>query len=123
MAEGLWRRYGGAAWEVHSAGAEPAGFVHPLAIEAMAEINIDISRQRSKSLDEFVSQPFDLVVTVCDRAAARCPTFPGAKRVEHASFKDPAQAVGSEAEQLEVFRRVRDQIRDAVRGWIERQAD
>ena len=76
MAEGLWRQLGGKAWEVYSAGSNPAGYVHPRAIEVMREIGLDISGQESKSLDRFRDEPFDLVITVCDRARESCPVFP-----------------------------------------------
>lgn len=90
MAEGLARAFHGEAVEVVSAGSRPAGWVHPSAIRAMNEIGIDISDQSSKSADEFREQTFDAVVTVCDSAAQDCPTWPGAKRIEHWSIEDPS---------------------------------
>jgi arsenate reductase len=90
MAEGLARRFHGDVVEVVSAGSRPAGFVHPLAIRALAEIGIVSSTQYSKSANEFVDQEFDVVVTVCDSAAQDCPTWPGAKRVEHWPIEDPS---------------------------------
>ena len=109
MAEGLVRYLGGERFEVFSAGTE-ATHVRPLSIRAMAELGIDISGQESKTLDRFVNQPFDDVITVCDTVAEACPIFPGARRLQHWSFADPSKASGSEDEQLAVYRRVRDEI-------------
>jgi arsenate reductase len=117
MAEGLLRHDAGDKFEVESAGVEPS-FVRPQAIEAMREIGIDISGHRSKSLNEFLGQPFDYVITVCDNAKEHCPMFPGdAKRI-HWSFDDPAAATGDEAQQLTVFRRVRDEIREKLSEFV-----
>lgn len=117
MAEGLLRHDGGAAFEVESAGVEPS-HVRPQAIEAMQEISIDISHHRSKSVDEFAGQEFDYVITVCDHANERCPVFPGnAKRI-HWSFDDPASVEGDQAARLSTFRRVRDEIRARLHGFI-----
>jgi arsenate reductase (thioredoxin) len=113
MAEGLLRQFAGDRFEVHSAGTE-ATVVRPQAIEAMSEIGIDISGQESKTLEGYLGQPFDYVITVCDAANEACPVFPGAKRRRHWSFEDPAAAVGSEEERLGVFRNVRDQIREQL---------
>ena len=109
MAEGLLRFLGNDRFEVFSAGTE-ATFVRPMAIQAMAELGIDISHQQSKTLDRYLDQPFDEVITVCDTAAEVCPVFHGAARRRHWSFKDPSKATGSESEQLQVYRQVRDQI-------------
>jgi arsenate reductase len=109
MAEGLLRRLGGGRFEAFSAGTE-ATLVRPLAIRAMAELDIDISAQESKSLDRYLTQPFDAVITVCDQAAEACPVFPGAKRRLHWSFPDPSKATGTEEQQLAVYRAVRDDI-------------
>src|SRR5258706_6561415 len=113
MAEGLLRRLGGELFEVFSAGTE-ATHVRPLAIRAMAEIGIDISGQQSKTLDRYLGEPFDDVITVCDAANETCPIFPGAKQRHHWSFEDPSKATGSEDEQLAVYRRVRDPIRERI---------
>ena len=113
MAEGLLRHLGGDSFEVFSAGTE-ATTVRPLAIKAMAELGIDISQQQSKTLDRYLHEPFDMVITVCDTAAEACPVFPGAVQRRHWSFEDPTKASGSEAEQLAVYRRVRDQIRSHI---------
>ena len=113
MAEGLLRSLGGDRFEAHSAGTE-ATHVRPLAIRAMAELGIDIAGQESKTLDRYLGEPFDAVITVCDQAAEACPVFPGARQRLQWSFPDPSQATGTEEEQLAVYRRVRDAIRDRV---------
>ena len=113
MAEGLLRHLGGERFEVFSAGTE-ATHVRPLAIRAMAELGIDISGQQSKTLDRYLGEPFDDVITVCDAANEACPIFPGAKHRRHWSFEDPSKATGSEDEQLAVYRRVRDEIRTRI---------
>ena len=110
MAEGLLRHLAGDLFEVHSAGTKPSQ-VRPEAIAAMAEIGIDISGHRSKSAAEFEDQPFDVVLTVCDNARESCPVYPGARRMVHHSFEDPAAVEGTEEERLASFRKVRDQIR------------
>jgi arsenate reductase (thioredoxin) len=115
MAEGLLRHLAGDRFEVYSAGTE-ATFVRPQAIKVMSEIGIDISGQKSKTLEEYLGQPFDYVITVCDAANEACPVFPGAKRRLHWSFEDPAAAVGSEEERLGVFRSVRDNIGEHIKG-------
>ena len=111
LAEGFLRAALGDIANVQSAGSKPAGYVHPLAIKAMAEIGIDISGHRSKSLGEFLQQSVQIVITVCGKADQACPIFPGQVNRHHWPFDDPAHATGSEAEQMEVFRRVRDEIR------------
>ncbi len=113
MAEGLLRHSGSEQFEVFSAGTE-ATAVRPLAIRVMAELGIDISRQESKTLDRYLNESFDDVITVCDTAAEACPVFPGARRQRHWSFEDPSKATGNEAEQLAVYRRVRDEIRARI---------
>ncbi|MBX9792377.1 MAG: arsenate reductase ArsC [Pirellulales bacterium] len=118
MAEGLWRQVGAGRWESYSAGSHPAGYVHPLAIDAMREAGIDISAAYSKHVDEFVGQAFDLVVTVCDNAREACPVFPGAKQTLHWPFADPAQAAGTEEQVLQVFREVREQIRRRIEMFL-----
>jgi len=115
MGEGWLRQLGGDRYESLSAGAKPAGYVHPLAIKVMAEAGVDIAGHRSKDIREFDGQSLDVLVTVCDNARESCPVFAGAKRTIHHSFDDPAHAPGSEAEKLAVFRRVRDEIR----VWVE----
>ena len=109
MAEGLLSQLGSGRFEVCSAGVEPSQ-VRPQAIAVMREIGIDISGQHSKSVDEFLGQEFDYVITVCDHANEKCPIFPGKVQRIHWSFEDPALAQGDEASKLAVFRRVRDEI-------------
>ena len=122
MGEGWLRHLAGDWYESLSAGAKPAGYVHPLAIRVMAEAGVDLTGHRSKSIDEFAGQPLDVLVTVCDNARESCPVFAGANRTIHHSFADPAHATGSETEQLAVFRRVRDEIRAWVEEFIRGQA-
>ena len=121
MAEGLLHAYGGDRYAVFSAGTHPRG-VHPIAIQVMREIGIDISEAagyRAKSLEAFLGQPaMDLVVTVCDEAAEECPFFPGARRQEHWGFPDPSAATGTEAERLAAFRSVRDGIAARITAFI-----
>ena len=117
MAEGLLRELAGDRMDVWSAGSRPST-VNPLAIAAMRERGIDISSHRSKHLDQFRTQPFDTVITVCDNAAESCPVFPGPARRIHWSFPDPAAAEGGEAERLAVFREVRDAIEARLRDWL-----
>ena len=116
MAEGLLRSLAGDRFEVFSAGIKPVG-LNPNAVVAMREIGIDISQHRSKSLDEFAGQPFDYVITVCDNAREACPFFPGAGKRIHHSFEDPAAAPSDQ--QLEVFRRVREQITARLSEFID----
>jgi arsenate reductase len=118
MAEGLLRHDGGPTFEVASAGTKPS-HVRPEAIAAMAEIGIDISGHRSKSVDEFAGQAFDWVVTVCDNARESCPVFPAATRRLHWSLDDPAAVQGTEEQRLAEFRRVRDQLRTLLRQFAE----
>ena len=118
MAEGILRHDSRGAFEVFSPGTN-ASFVRPEAIQAMSEIGIDISNHRSKSADEFISQRFDYVITVCDNAKESCPVFPGAAVRIHQSFEDPpAPEVGDDDFRLAVFRRVRDEIRRWMEGFI-----
>jgi len=117
MAEGLLRSVGGGDFEVHSAGIDPKG-LNPLAIEAMRETGIDIAGHRSKSLERFLGQHFDYIITVCDRARDKCPTFPGDNQRIHWGFKDPAAVTGTRAEQLAVFQRVRNEISERLRVWV-----
>jgi arsenate reductase len=113
MAEGLLRHLGGERFEVFSAGTE-ATRVHPLAVRAMAEVGIDISGQQSKTLDRYLGEPFDVVITVCDQANEACPVFPGAKERWHWSLPDPSRATGTEDEQLAVYRMVRDALKERI---------
>jgi len=120
MAEGLVNHFLGEHWEAFSAGTKPAGYVHPLAIRAMAELGINISAQRSKSVDEFREAEFDVIVTVCDNAAKNCPVWLERGRRAHLGFPDPAAATGSEEERLKVFCQVRDGLRQEVFAHLER---
>jgi arsenate reductase len=110
MAEGLLRYDAGGRFDVESAGTAPS-HVRPEAITVMRELGIDISGHRSKSVDEFNGQPFDIVITVCDHARETCPVFFGAARRLHHDFEDPAAVQGDEGERFAAFRRVRDQLR------------
>ena len=116
MAEGLLRHDSGDRFEVESAGTKP-GRVRPEAIAVMSELGIDISGHRSKSVDEFAGQSFDHVLTVCDNAKETCPIYPGHTNRLHHNFEDPAAVEGSEEERLAAFRKVRDQIREFLRGF------
>jgi arsenate reductase len=113
MAEGLLRALDSAHFEAFSAGTE-ATQVRPLAIRVMAELGIDISRQESKTLERYLDQPLDQVITVCDQANEACPVFFGAKERRHWSFPDPSKATGSEEQRLAVYRQVRDAIRQRI---------
>jgi arsenate reductase (thioredoxin) len=115
MAEGLLRYLGGDRYEAFSAGTE-ATRVRPLAIRVMAELGVDISTHESKTLDRYLGAqpPMDLVITVCDQANESCPIFPAARKRLHWSFPDPSRAMGSEDEQLAVYRAVRDAIRARI---------
>ena len=111
MAEGLLRHDAGERFEVFSAGTKP-GIVRPEAIAVMRELGIDLAGHRSKHVDEFIDQPFDYVLTVCDNAKESCPVFPGQTVTTHRNFEDPAALEGTEEERLNLFRRVRDEIRE-----------
>ena len=117
MAEGLFRHEGGDRYEVFSAGTRPS-LVRPEAIAVLAELGIDISGHRSKSVDEFVGQPLDLVITVCDNAKESCPVFPGRTARLHWPFEDPAHVEGTEDKRKAAFRKVRDQIRQRIQTFL-----
>ena len=123
IAEGILRVAVGDVVRVASAGSKPAGFVHPLAIHALAEIGVDISGHRSKHLDEFLSQKVETVITVCGKADQVCPMFPGQVNRHHWGFDDPAHVTGCEEEQLAVFRRVRDEIARVFRAYAAGRID
>jgi arsenate reductase len=116
MAEALLRHHGGNEFEVHSAGTVPRG-VNPLTLKVLADAGIDASAARSKSVNEYLGQEFDYVVTVCDQARQVCPVFPGVHESLHWGYEDPAEAKGSEEERLAVFRRVFIQIGERVRQF------
>lgn len=117
MAEGILRAAAGDLIEVHSAGSRPAGYVHPKAIAALAEIGIDISGHTSKSMNDFLDRDIATVITVCGDADQACPTYPGQVSRHHWGFDDPAHATGSEEEILAEFRRVRDEIRRVFEAY------
>jgi len=119
MAEGLVNHDLAGRVQALSAGTDPT-FVHPLAIAAMKEVGIDISRHRSKAIDEFADEKFDFVITLCDQAAKSCPVFPGGKQI-HMGFPDPSGVTGTEAEKLSFFRNLRDQIREIIVGFLSAQ--
>ena len=121
MAEGLFRQAGGDRYEVFSAGTKPS-LVRPEAVAVMREIGIDISRHRSKSVDEFAGQEMDLVITVCDNAKESCPVFPGTTQRLHWPFEDPAAVAGSEEQRLAAFRSIRDQIRARIQRFLDNAA-
>ena len=118
MAEGLLRNIAGDRFEVFSGGIVPS-YVRPNAIAAMRELGIDISDHRSKSINEFVDQPFDYVITVCDHAAQYCPTFPGVKRI-HWSIKDPV-VIGDDEAQLAAFRNARDDLKRRLTTFAQQE--
>ena len=117
IAEGLMKSMGGERWEVKSAGILPS-YVHPLAIRVMDEVGIDISKQNSKSQDQFLKEEFDYIITLCDHAAMACPNFPGQGIRLHWSIEDPAMAIGTMDERVAVFRRARDEIRTRIERFL-----
>ena len=116
MAEGLLRKMAGDQYEVFSAGTSPKG-LHPLSVEVMKELDIDVSHHTSKDLQIFTRQRFDFVITVCDRAKQQCPVFPGSTAI-HWGFDDPAEAIGNSETQIRAFRMVRDEIMQRLRLFI-----
>ena len=118
IGEGLLRRAGGQKFAVESAGVAPS-FVRPEAIEVMREIGIDISGHRSKSVDEFLGQPFDYIITVCDNAKQNCPVFPANSQRIHWSIDDPAEVSGDNETRLGAFRAARDELQTRIREFIE----
>jgi len=123
LAEGILRAVAGESLDVHSAGSKPAGYVHPLGIQVMKEIGIDISAHRSKHMNDFLNQNIETVITVCGNADQACPMFPGQMNRHHWGFDDPAHAVGTDEEKLTVFRRVRDEIRRVFTAYAEGRRD
>ena len=117
MAEAILNKLGQGRYEAVSAGSKPAGYVHPLAISLLKELGHPVEGMRSKSMDEFREQKFDFVITVCDRAKESCPVWPGAEMIAW-SFADPAEAVGSDAEKLVVFRRIFNEIQQRLRLFV-----
>ena len=117
MAEGLLKALGSGQWEVQSAGVF-SSYVHPLAIEVMKEIGINISQQISNAMDQFVNEKFDYVITLCYHAAQFCPIFGGPGKRLHWPFEDPAGATGTPEERLAVFRRIRDGIKKKIEEFL-----
>ncbi len=120
MAEGLVNHDLAGEFQVFSAGTDPSD-VHPVAVAVMGELGIDISHHRSKAVGEFANEKFDYVITLCDQANESCPVFFGGTQRLHMGFDNPAAVPGSEAEKLSAFRKVRDQIREKVVGFLSKQ--
>src|SRR5688572_18911001 len=118
MAEALLRTWGGERFDVHCAGTEPAAQVHPMALTVLDETGISAAGASPKHLQVFLNEPWDYVITVCDRARESCPVFPGDAARIHWSFDDPAAAEGTEEQRLRVFRRVRDEIGQRLRLFL-----
>ena len=123
MAEGILRAAAGDMLDVRSAGSQPAGYVHPQAIAALAEIGIDISSHTSKHMNEFLDRQVETVITVCGNADQACPMFPGQVNRHHWPFDDPAHATGTDAEIAAEFRRVRDEIRRVIQAYAAGRRD
>lgn len=123
LAEAILRAASQGLFRVASAGSKPAGYVHPLAIRALAEIGLDVSSHTSKHMNEFLSQPVETVITVCGNADQACPSFPGQLNRHHWGFEDPAHAVGTDEEKMRVFRRVRDEIRRVFEAYAAGRVD
>ncbi len=121
MAEGLLRDNAGDLYDVFSAGTHPSQ-VRPEAVAVMRELGIDISRHRSKSVDEFAGADFDYVITVCDNARESCPAFPGKAKRIHWSIEDPAAVQGSGEQRLAAFRRARDELRGRLQDFTQEKA-
>jgi arsenate reductase len=117
MAEGLLNALGAGQWKAKSGGVI-SSYVHPLAIQVMGEIGIDISKKTSKSMDQFIKQKFDYVITLCDDAAKFCPNFSGQGKRLHWPFEDPAAVIGTIDEKLAVFRRIRDEIKKKIEQFL-----
>ncbi len=123
LAEGILRHVAGDILEVASAGSKPAGYVHPLGIKTMAEIGIDISMHTSKHMNDFLGREVETVITVCGNADQVCPQYPGQINRHHWPFDDPAHATGSEEEIMNVFRRVRDEIKAVFTAYADGRRD
>jgi arsenate reductase len=123
LAEGVLRAAASDTFEVASAGSKPAGYVHPLAVRVMAEIGLDLSGHRSKSMNEFLDRPVETVITVCGVADQACPIFPGQVNRHHWPFDDPAHAPGTDEDKLAAFRRVRDEIRRQFEAYAAGRRD
>ena len=117
MAEGILRAAAGDLFEVHSAGSKPAGYVHPLAIAVLGEIGVDVSGHSSKPMEPFLDAGIDTVITVCDNANESCPVFPGKVHRYHWAFEDPPKAARPGEEEIDAFRRIRDEIRAVFEAY------
>jgi arsenate reductase len=122
MAEAWFNHLGSERLQAFSAGTHPSGYVHPLAIEAMAEVGLPLNNAKSKSLRLYLDEPFDYVVTVCDAAARACPTFPGKATRLHWPFDDPSRTIGGENARLAAFRGLRDQMRTRIEAFLRETA-
>ncbi len=118
MAEGLINYYLADTWQAYSAGTAPSGYVHPLAIKAMAQIGLDLTDNRSKNTDEFRDTELDVAITVCGDAAENCPVWLGQGKRVHIGFPDPADATGSDEEKMKLFCQVRDDIKMQVLDYL-----
>ena len=123
IAEGFLRAAARDRFRVASAGSKPAGYVHPLAIQVMAEVGVDLAAHTSKHLGEFLTQSVETVITVCGNADQACPIFPGQVNRHHWPFLDPAHATGTDAEKLRVFRTVRDDMRRVFEAYASGRVD
>ena len=118
MAEAIARGFHGDVLDPVSAGSRPAGWVHPLAVRAMADVGVDISGATSKGADQFINEPFDIVVTVCDSAAKDCPTWPGAKRIEHWPIEDPSFGPDDPSTRYDRFLETRDELAERIEALV-----
>jgi len=118
MAEAMVNWFLGERWVAFSAGTFPSGYVHPLALRALAEITVPTAGLRSKSTGEFRQQPLDLVITVCDEASENCPLWLGQGQLKHISFPDPAKVAGTDEEKMVVFRQLRDDMRGQLLSFL-----
>ena len=119
MAQVIWQQLVGDRAQVESAGSAPSGYVHPLAIKALQELKLPTDGLQSKSIEPFINQKIDLVVSVCDHAQQNCPVLPHVQQQLHWPFDDPAEATGSEEEKMLVFRRVRDEIKQRISEYVQ----
>ena len=118
MAEAIATAFHGDVIDAVSAGSRPTGWVHPLAVKAMADVGVDINGAESKSAEEFINDPFDIVVTVCDSAAQDCPRWPGAKRIEHWSIVDPSYGPDDPATRYDRFIATRDELSKRIENLV-----
>ena len=119
MAQVIWQHLGQGQWTADSAGSKPSGYVHPLALVAIKELDLSDQGLTSKNVDQFLDQKIDLAVTVCDNAKEACPVLPGVHETLHWPFDDPADAEGTDDEKMLVFRRVRDEIHEKIKNYLQ----